>query len=52
MQGFDGETYRKKSPARPKSRWEDDIKHILKKQDGKSCTGFISLRRKTSGGLV
>jgi hypothetical protein len=35
--------------GRSKSRWEDNIKHILKKQDGKACTGFIWLRIKISG---
>jgi len=52
MLSFYGETYRKKSHGRTKSRWEDNIKHILRKQDVKSCTGFIWLRIKTSGGLL
>jgi len=38
--------------GRPKSRWEDNIKHILKKEDGKSCAGFIWLMIKPSGGLL
>jgi hypothetical protein len=42
----------RRSPGRAQSRWEDNIKHILKKQDGKSCNGFIWLRIKTSGGLL
>jgi hypothetical protein len=47
-----GKHIRRRPLGRPKSRWQDNIKHILKKQDEKSCTGFVWLRIKTSGGLL
>jgi hypothetical protein len=42
----------KKSLWRPRRRWEDNIKMILKKQDGVVWTGYIWLRIVTSGGLL
>jgi hypothetical protein len=33
-------------------RWEDNIRWILEKQDGKVWSGYIWLRIGTSGGLL
>jgi len=42
----------RKTPfGRPRHRWEDNIKQILKKWSVKMWTGFIWLRIRISGGL-
>jgi hypothetical protein len=38
--------------GRPRRRWEDNIKTVFKKWDGKAWTGLIWLRIGTGGGLL
>jgi hypothetical protein len=47
-----GKPEEKRSLGRPRSRWEVNIKLILKKQNTMIWTGLIWLRIRTSGGLL
>jgi hypothetical protein len=42
----------KRPIGRPRRRWEDNIRMVLRKYGGKLWTGYIWLRIGTSGGLL
>jgi hypothetical protein len=47
-----GEYEGKRRRRRTRLRWEENITNILKKENGKTWTGFIWLRIGASGGLL
>jgi len=52
IQNFDGKPEGKCPLARIRRSWEDHIKLVLEKYDGKIWTGFISLKIETIGGFL
>ena len=52
VQGFGGETWRKRPLGRPRRRWETNIKMDLRKKDVGVCTGSSWLWIGTGGRLL
>jgi len=49
---LDGTAEGKRSLGRPRSRWENNIKRVLKENDGRAWTDLIWLRILAIGGLL
>jgi hypothetical protein len=47
-----GKPERKKPIRRPRHRWEDNIKWVLRKEGGREWPGFIWLNIQTGGRLL